>query len=330
MVSFGYTLSSEEHTPTQLVHNARRAEEEGFDFLSISDHFHPWVSAQGHSPFVWSVLGAIAHATERVEVGVGVTCPTTRIHPAIIAHATATTSLLFEGRFVLGVGTGEALNEHILGHRWPQADVRLAMLEEAVEIIRALWTGDTLDHRGQFYEVENAKLFDPPADPPPIVVSGFGPKAVEVAGRIGDGYWGHSPEKELLDGYTKAGGTGPRYAQLNVCWAESEHAARQTVHEIWPNSGIPGQLSQDLPTWVHFEEASEIVTEDLAVQSTPCGPDPSPLLESVRTYLDAGYDHLYFHQVGPDQEGFFRFWRDEIQAELGKLGGAGSSEARAS
>ena len=159
MTAYGYTLSSEEHPPTTLVTNARRAEELGFDFLSISDHFHPWVSAQGHSPFVWSVLGGVAASTERIRVGVGVTCPTIRIHPAIIAHATATTSLLFQGRFFFGVGSGEALNEHILAHRWPPVPVRLMMLEEAVEVIRRLWTGETVDHRGDFYEVENAKLF---------------------------------------------------------------------------------------------------------------------------------------------------------------------------
>jgi coenzyme F420-dependent glucose-6-phosphate dehydrogenase len=316
VISFGYTLSSEEHPPGTLVQNARLAEEAGFDFLSISDHFHPWVSAQGHSPFVWSVLGAIANATERVEVGVGVTCPTIRVHPAIIAHASATTSLLFDGRFFLGLGTGEALNEHILGHRWPPADARLAMLEEAVEIIRALWTGETLDHRGEFYEVENAKLFDPPSSPPPIIVSGFGPKAIELAGRVGDGYWGHSPEKAKVDQYLDAGGEGPRYAQVNLCWAESLESARKTAYQTWPNGGITGQLSQDLPTWVHFEEATQMVSEEEATKSVPCGPDPAPLLDSVRRFVDAGYDHLYFHQIGPDQEGFFRFWADELQPAL--------------
>jgi len=319
MVSFGYTLSSEEHAPAALVSNARRAEESGFDFVSISDHYHPWVSAQGHSPFVWSVLGAIAHATERVEIGVGVTCPTIRIHPAIIAQAAATTSLLSDGRFFLGVGSGEALNEHILGHRWPPAAVRLEMLEEAVEIIRELWIGDTVDHRGDFYEVENAKLFDPPASNPPVVVSGFGPQAIALAGRIGDGYWGHSPDRSAIEGFVEAGGTGPRYTQLNLCWAESEDEGRKTAYQIWPNTGVPGQLSQDLPTWKHFEEATQVVSEEEATKSIPCGPDPKPLLDSVRQYLDAGYDHLYFHQIGPDQEGFFRFWTDELGPAVREL-----------
>jgi G6PDH family F420-dependent oxidoreductase len=312
MASFGYTLSSEEHPPGELVRNARRAEEEGFDFVSVSDHYHPWVSAQGHSPFVWSVVGAIAASTERIGVGIGVTCPTTRIHPAILAQASATTSLLLGDRFFFGVGTGEALNEHVLGTRWPRPEVRLAMLEEAVDVMRQLWSGETVDHRGEFYEVENARLFDPPATRIPVVVSAFGPTAVDLAARIGDGYWGTSPERELVDRYREAGGSGPRYAQVDVCWAADEAAARATVHEVWPNGGITGQLSQDLPTWTHFEQAAEMVTEDDAVGPRPCGPDPEPYVDAVRQYLDAGYDHLYFHQIGPDQDGFFRFWRDEL------------------
>lgn len=324
MTTFGYSLSSEEHSTATLVRNAARAEEAGFDFVSVSDHFHPWVSAQGHSPFVWSVLGAIAVTTERIAIGVGVTCPTIRTHPAIIAHATATTSLLSDGRFFFGVGTGEALNEHILGDRWPSPEIRREMLEEAVEVIRALWTGETIDHRGRHYEVENAKLFDPPAEPPAIIVSGFGPHATELAARIGDGYWGHAPDREPIDRYLEHGGTGPRYAQLDVCWATDEAAARATVHEIWPNGGIPGQLSQDLPTWTHFEQAADIVTENDAVGETPCGPEVEPFLESVRSFVDAGFDHLYFHQIGPDQDGFLKFWSNEIEPALDDLDSGGA------
>jgi G6PDH family F420-dependent oxidoreductase len=322
MVSFGYTLSSEEHGPPALVAQARRAEEVGFAFASISDHFHPWVSQQGHSPFVWAVLGGVVGATERIEVGVGVTCPIIRMHPAIVAHAAATTALLFEGRFTLGLGTGEALNEHVLGHRWPPAPVRLAMLEEAVDVIRQLWTGEEVDHRGDFYEVENARLFDPPAPAPPIVVSGFGAQAIELAARIGDGYWGHSPEREALERYERAGGRGPRYAQLNVCWADDVATARKTVHHVWPNTGVPGQLSQDLPTPQHFEQAAQLVDEETATKSVSCGPDVAPYVESVQRYLDAGYDHLYFHQIGPDQEGFFRFWERDLGPAVSGLTGS--------
>lgn len=317
MTSFGYTLSSEEHGPAALLANARRAEELVFDFVSISDHYHPWVADQGHSPFVWSVLGAIAATTERIGVGVGVTCPIMRIHPAIVAQAAATTSLLFDGRFFFGVGTGEALNEHIIGARWPRPEIRREMLEEAVSVIRQLWTGDTVDHRGEYYEVENARVFDPPSDHIPVIVSGFGSASAELSARIGDGYWGNAPQRELIDAFERAGGTGPRYAQLNVCWAEDEDTARKTVHKIWPNAGISGQLSQDLPTWTHFEQAAEPITEEQTTKSVPCGPSiTDDVIESVRKYTDAGYDHLYFHQIGPDQDGFFRFWEAELQSAL--------------
>jgi G6PDH family F420-dependent oxidoreductase len=317
--SFGYTLSSEEHPPADLVRNAQRAEDEGFDFVSISDHYHPWVSRQGHSPFVWSVLGGIAQATTSIELGVGVTCPIMRIHPAVIAQAAATTSLLAEGRFVLGVGTGEALNEHVVGARWPSPEIRLEMLEEAVHVLRQLWEGDTVDHRGRHYEVENARLFDPPAAEIPVIVSGFGPKAVELAGRIGDGLWAHSPDPEVIETYAKAGGDGPRYAQLNLCWGPDPSAARELAHEVWPNAGLAGQLSQDLPTWTHFEQASSTVSVEQATEHVPCGPDVGPVVESVQQFLDAGFDHLYFHQIGPDQDGFFRFWRDELRPALRDL-----------
>lgn len=321
MTQFGYTLSSEEHAPRDLVSNGVEAEQRGFDFVSISDHFHPWVTAQGHSPFVWSVLGALAHATDRLEVAVGVTCPIVRIHPAVIAHATATTAQLFEGRFTFGVGTGEALNEHVLGHRWPRPEVRLAMLEEAVGIIRELWAGETVDHHGEFYEVDNARLFDPPSTAPAVIVSGFGTKAVELAGRIGDGYWGHSPEADVIERYRAAGGTGPHYAQLNLCWANDAATARRTVHEVWPNGGVTGQLSQDLPTFSHFEDAAQMVSEAAATERVPCGPDVEPVLESVQEFVDAGYDHLYFHQIGPDQAGFFDFWTATLQPALAGLAG---------
>jgi G6PDH family F420-dependent oxidoreductase len=317
VVEFGYTLSSEEQPPTALVRNAARAEAVGFHFASISDHYHPWVSAQGHSPFVWSVLGGIAASTERMRVGVGVTCPILRVHPTIVAQAAATTSLLFEGRFFLGLGTGEALNEHVVGRRWPPPAVRLEMLEEAVGIMRALFSGETLEHRGTHYEVDNARLFDPPEADLPLVLSGFGANAATLAGRIGDGYWGTAPDREMLETFERAGGTGPRYAQLNVCWASSADDARRTVREIWPNTALPGQLSQDLPTWTHFDQATEIVTEEQAVEHVPCGPDVlDEVMKSVHTYVDAGYDHLYFHQIGPEQEGFFRFWERELRDAL--------------
>ncbi|MDP9072065.1 MAG: TIGR03557 family F420-dependent LLM class oxidoreductase [Actinomycetota bacterium] len=316
MTTFGYALASEEHAPLDLVRNARRAEETGFSFASISDHYHPWVSAQGHSAFVWSVVGGIAATTQSIELGIGVTCPLIRIHPAVVAHAAATSATMLPGRFFLGVGTGEALNEHVLGDRWPPADVRLDMLEEAVDVIRRLWGGDTVDHHGPFYTVENARLYDAPDALPPLIVSAFGLAAVELAARIGDGFWATSPQKESLDSYAAAGGTGPRYGEVTICWAEDEAAARRTAYQQWPNAGVKGQLAQDLPTPTHFEQAAEMVTEEDVASAIPCGPDPEAVVGSIRQYEEAGYTHLYLHQIGPDQEGFFRFWEKELSPLL--------------
>lgn len=316
MTTYGYTLSSEEHAPRALLDQARRAEAAGFEFLTISDHYHPWVSAQGHSPFVWSVLGGVAAVTERVRVGIGVTCPTTRIHPAIVAHAAATTSLLFEGRFFLGVGTGEALNEHVLGQRWPPPEIRREMLLEAIRVMRALWTGDTVDHHGTHYTVENARLFDPPQDPLPVIVSAFGTAAARELAPVADGYWGTSPTPELLGSFADAGGTGPRIGQIALCWNRDAETARRIVHRQWPNTGLPGSLAQELPTWTHFEDATSVLSVEQTVEHVPCGPEVGPVVEQVSTFVEAGYDHLHFHQIGDDQEGFLRFWSDELAPAL--------------
>jgi G6PDH family F420-dependent oxidoreductase len=316
MAEFGYSLSSEEHHPNDLVRNTQRAEAIGFPFACISDHYHPWISAQGHSPFVWNVVGAIATATERIRLGIGVTCPIMRIHPAILAQASATSGAMMEGRFFFGVGTGEALNEHILGQHWPSIEVRLDMMREAVEIIRELWKGEMYDHHGRYYTVENARLYTVPEQVPDIIVSAMGPKAAEVAADIGDGYWGTSPDSEVLQAYADAGGTGPRYGQLTLCWAEDKEQAKKTLFEQWPNTAVTGQLSQDLPTPTHFEMAAQMLTPDQVAESVPHGPDPGPVLESVQEYLDAGYTHVYFHQVGGDQDGFFRFFESELAPKL--------------
>ena len=315
-VRFGLTLSSEEHPPRRLVDIAELAEATGFDFVSISDHFHPWIDAQGHSPFVWSILGAIAERTERVEVGIGVTCPIMRIHPVVLAQATATVANLLPGRFTWGVGTGEALNEHITGEKWPTAPDRLAMLEEAVEIVRELWSGEQTSYEGVHFVVENARIYDPPPGPVPIVVSAFGPKAVELAARIGDGLWVTGGSNDGIQGWREAGGSGPVWSQITVCWGEDRDAAIELAHRTWPNSAVPGQLSQDLPTPTHFEQASQLVTPEVVAESTPCGPDVAPIVEQCRQAIEDGVTHLYVHQIGPDQEGFCRAWTEEILPEL--------------
>jgi coenzyme F420-dependent glucose-6-phosphate dehydrogenase len=315
-IQYGLTLSSEEHPPRRLLDIATVAEDHGFDFVTISDHYHPWIDAQGHAPFVWSMLGALAERTSTLGVAVGVTCPTMRIHPAILAQATATCGLLFDGRFTWGVGTGEALNEHILGDRWPPADLRLEMLEEAVAVVRELWRGEEVTHRGTHYTVENARVYDPPAAPPPIIVSAFGPSAARVAGRIGDGLWTSGTSPEIVQQWRDSGGSGPVYAQLTLCWAADRADAVKTAHRIWPTSGVPGQLSQDLPTPAHFEQASSAVTEEQIAESMACGPDPEPVVGAIEQMLDSGVDHVHLHQIGPDQEGFCRFWRDEVAPGL--------------
>lgn len=313
---FGYTLSSEEQGPAELVDLAVQAEEYGFDFVSLSDHFHPWISEQGHSPFAWTVLGAIARCTRDIQIGVGVTCPLIRIHPVIVAHAAATTALLSDHRFFLGVGTGEALNEHVVGERWPTPAERREMLEEAVHVMRELWTGATVNHRGAYYDVDNARLFDAPDRAIPVIVSAFGTKSATLAARIGNGVWSHSPVGDTIDTFVREGGQGPRYGQLTVCWDRDIDAARETVRKYWPTGGLQGQLTTDLPTWKHFEAATATLSVEEASEHIPCGPEAEPVVAAVQQYLDAGYDHIYFHQIGPDQEGFFRFWRDELLPEL--------------
>jgi G6PDH family F420-dependent oxidoreductase len=313
----GYALSSEEHPPEDLVRHARAAEDAGFGFALISDHYHPWIDAQGQSAFVWSVIGGIAQATERLRLGTGVTCPTMRIHPAIIAQAAATSAAMMPGRFFLGVGTGENLNEHILGDHWPAPDERLEMLEEAIAVIRLLWQGGYQTHRGKHYTVENARIYTLPDELPPICVAAAQPQAAELAGRVGDGFVGVSPEKELLATFEAAGGEEkPRYGQIHCCWADSEEEAKRTAHEIWPNAGITGALSQELALPEHYEQAAQMVSAEDVAGSVICGPDPEPYVEQVREYEQAGYTHVYFHQVGGDQKGFFRFWRTELAPRL--------------
>jgi G6PDH family F420-dependent oxidoreductase len=309
----GYFLSSEEFGPQQLVHQARLAEEAGFHGLWISDHFHPWNDAQGHSPFVWSTIGAIAQTTERVPVTTAVTCPTVRTHPAIIAQAAATSAVLLDGRFGLGVGSGEALNEHILGDHWPTADVRLEMLEEAIEVIRRLWEGGDVEHHGRHHTVENARIYTLPDAPPPILVSGFGPKAIDLAGRVGDGFCSTMPDADALERFRAAGGAGkPTQAGTKVCWGPDEAACRRRVHHLWPNEELPGELAQILPTPAHFEQASSLVTEDMVAEAVPCGPDIERHVAHLQAFADAGFDELYVQQIGGDDAFFETFAREVL------------------
>ncbi|MDG5817284.1 TIGR03557 family F420-dependent LLM class oxidoreductase [Natronococcus sp. A-GB7] len=313
MVQLGYTLSSEEHEPNELISIAQRAEEAGFDFLSISDHFHPWVPAQGESPFVWSTLGGVATVTDDIEVGVGVTCPTTRIHPLNVAHAVATVDEMFGDRFTFGVGTGENLNEHVTGERWPEHDVRLEKLDEAMDVMEQLWTGETTSHHGEHYTVENARLYTCPDEQPTTIGSAFGPQTAQWVADNTDGLWCSGPKEKPIEAYEDAGGDGPTYTQLHGCYADSEEAAVETIYEYWPNGSVPGELGQELPMPAHFEQAAQMVEkEDIAESGTTTSPDPQDHIDSIEQAVDAGYDHVHYHQVGPDQESAIEFYEDEV------------------
>jgi G6PDH family F420-dependent oxidoreductase len=316
MTTFGYFLSSEEHGPRELLRQAKLAERSGFEGLWISDHYHPWLDEQGQSPFVWSVIGAVAEATS-LPITTAVTCPLVRIHPAVIAQAAATSAVLSEGRFRLGVGTGEALNEHITGSRWPPAAERLEMLEEAVEVMRKLWTGELVTHRGTHYQVDTARLYTLPDQPPPVYMSGFGDKSVELAGRIADGYICTGPSAELVKKFHASGGKGkPVQGGLKVCYAEDAAQARKTVHRLWPTQGIKGEASQLVPLPRHFEQLAEMVSEEDATASTPCGPDPEKHIKALKEYVDAGFDEVYISQIGEDQEAFFDFYAKEVLPQV--------------
>ena len=312
-MKIGCFLSCEEWGPHDLVAQAVKAEQAGFEGLWISDHYHPWSDEQGHSPFVWSVIAAIAQATRDMHVTTAVTCPTIRIHPAIIAQAAATSAVMLNGRFSLGVGSGEALNEHILGDRWPEADERLEMLEEAVHVIRTLWEGGARDHRGVHYRVEHCRVYDLPEKPPAIIVSGFGGKAIDLAARIGDGFCTVGPDAEAVHRFRTNARAGTLVqGGLKVCWGDDEASCRKTVHRLWPNEALPGELAQVLPTAEHFQQASQLVTEDMVAEDVPCGPDVERHVEAIKEYEEAGFDELYVNQIGPDQDAFFEAYPEEV------------------
>lgn len=315
MTDFGYFLSSEEFGPHELIAQAEEAAAHGFTALAISDHFHPWLDTQGQSPFVWSTLGAVARLG--LPAMTAVTCPTTRTHPALIAQAAATTAVLYGGGFVLGVGTGEALNEHVLGDVWPAVETRLRQLEEAVEVMRELWTGDLITRSGEFYDVDTARIYTLPDAPPPVYMSAFGTKAAELAGRIADGLVSTSPDREAIETFRESGGGGkPVVAAMKVCYAPTAEEAAEIRHRLWPNEGLPGQLAQELPLPSHFEQACELVTKDAVASSTVVGPDAERHVKALREFVDLGFDTVHVGNIGPYQEEFFTFYESEVLPEL--------------
>ncbi|ONK09941.1 TIGR03557 family F420-dependent LLM class oxidoreductase [Streptomyces sp. MP131-18] len=319
-MQIGYKLAAEGYGPEELVRQAELAERSGFDFVEISDHFHPWLDNQGHSPFAWSVLGAIAARTERIGLATGVTCPTVRYHPAIVAQAAATLGLLSGGRFTLGIGSGERLNEHVVGRGFPDSvHVRHEMLREALEIIRLLWRGGYRSYDGRYLRVEDARIFDLPAAPPLIAVAAGGEEAAEIAAALGDGLFATEPRQEIVQRYHDSGGAGPRYAEVPVAWAEDTHRAAAAALETsrWAVTGW--KVMSELPNPVNFEAASTTVREEDILAQFACGTDPDRYAEVAQNYVDAGFDRLVMQNAGPDPDGFADFYHRELDQRLRAL-----------
>lgn len=311
----GWFLSTEEYSPAELVAQAVAAERAGFDALWVSDHFHPWNDEQGQAVFVWGLIGALSQACS-LPVTTAVTCPTTRIHPAIVAQAAATAAVQLEGRFRLGVGTGEALNEHVLGDPWPSFDERMEKLEEAVALMRRLWQGDFVTERGRHFEVQNARIYTLPEEQIPVYVSAFGPKALEVAARIGDGYCGTSDDADIVSRFKEASGGKPTQAGVKAAWAPTRDEGVDHAHRLWAHSAFPGELNQVLPSVRHFEQVASLVTRDMTSESVVAGPDVADHLTQVRSYLDAGYDEVYAACMGPHALEMIEAYGREVLPEL--------------
>jgi G6PDH family F420-dependent oxidoreductase len=309
MPELGFALSSEDHVPSELVDQAVLAEQTGFTFCLISDHYHPWIDEQGHASFVWATLGGIARATRTIRIGTGVTCPLIRQHPGLVAQAAATVACMSDERFFLGVGTGENLNEHVFGDRWPLPDERLDLLEEAVAVIRLLWQGGEQTHRGTHYTVDHARVYDLPEQQIEIYVAAAQPNAAELAGRIGDGLISTSPAEEIVQ---KFGQDKPRLGMMHVAYDTDADAALERAHRLWPNLAMQGSLGQELPTPSDFEKAAPMVSPEDVGKGVPHGPDPSAYLEQIRTYGDAGFTHVYIHQIGENQREFCEWAAREL------------------
>ena len=315
-MQIGYKLAPEGFGPHDLIHQAVRAEEAGFDFVEISDHFHPWLDVQGHASFSWTVLGAIAARTERIGLATGVTCPSFRYHPAIVAQAAATMALVSDGRFTLGVGAGERLNEHVIGREFPPVHVRHEVFREALEIIRLLWGGGYQSYEGKHLQLSDARLFDLPETAPAVIVAGSGPASAALAAELGDGIFATEPEARIVQDYRSAGGTGAHYCEVPLAWAPTVEAAAKAAHSTnrW---GVTGwKVMSELPNPVNFEAATTTVRVDDIEELFGCGPDVTRHLAVAQQFVDAGFDHVALLNAGPDPDGFFDFFQSELQEPL--------------
>jgi G6PDH family F420-dependent oxidoreductase len=312
----GYKLSAEGFGPKELIRQAVRAEQAGFDFVEISDHYHPWLDVQGHSPFAWTVLGAIAAKTERIGLATGVTCPSVRYHPAIIAQAAATLAIVSDNRFTLGIGAGERLNEHVVGQGFPSVRGRHERLREALEIINLLWQGGYQSYEGKHLQLEDARVFDLPDRLPVIAVAAGGKQAAELAAELGTGLFATEPRADLVQTFTGAGGSGPKYAEVPMAWAQTEEAGVEEALKTtrWAVTGW--KVMSELPNPVNFEAASATVTADDIRKQFAVGPDAGPYVDAVKEYVDAGYDHIVLQNAGPDPDGFLDFFAKDLRDKL--------------
>ncbi|KRB74098.1 LLM class F420-dependent oxidoreductase [Nocardioides sp. Root190] len=319
MTSFGYTLMTEQSGPRELVGYARDAEEAGFDFLVSSDHYSPWLTEQGHAPYAWTVLGAVAQVTSRVELMTYVTCPTMRYHPAVVAQKAATLGVLSDGRFTLGLGSGESLNEHVVGEGWPGLETRQTMLAEAIEVIRRLHTGELVDHKGEYFDVDSARIWDLPDEPVQIGVAVGGDRAIEAFAPIGDHLIAVEPEAHLVaswnatKGATRIGDGARAIGQVPICWAPTEDEAIRTAHEQFRWFGGGWGVNADLPTPAGFEAASQYVRPEDVAASIPCGPDLDALAEAVLAFPSAGFSDVAVLQIGDRHQQQFL---DEVAVPL--------------
>ncbi len=322
MVTFGYKLMTETHGPRELIRSARQAEDAGFDFAAISDHYHPWLESHGHSPFAWSVLGAIAEATENIGLATGLTCPIMRYHPAIVAQAAATIGVISEGRFTLAVGAGERLNEHIVGQGWPAPHERHARLREAMEIIRLLWRGETCSYQGSYFKLDSARIYDLPDKPIPLVMGVSEEKSLKLAIDVADGIMATEAKAETVTAWKKAkGAKGPRYAELGLAYADTEKAGLKLAHTYNRFGALGWSVLSELPNVSGFEDATRFVKPDDLKDDVPHGPDVETYVKAVKKFIDAGYDHIALMAAGPDQAKFIRFFEKDLAPRLRKLKG---------
>jgi len=304
MTNFGYTLMTEQSGPRALVDYAVAAERLGFDFAVSSDHFSPWLTEQGHSPNAWVTLGAVAQATERMELMTYVTCPTVRYHPAVVAQQAATLQLLSGNRFQLNLGSGENLNEHVVGQGWPSVHVRQEMLLEAITLIQQLLTGELITWEGEYFRVDSARIWDPAEVEIGVAVSGDA--GIDRWGGLVDHMVAVQPEKELVEQWDAEHGPGSRkIGQVPVCWAPTEKDAVRVAHEQFRWSGLGWGVNSELPTPASFAQATANATPEMTAEAIACGPDIPTLAEAVRPYLEAGFTDVALVQVGDEYQGEF-------------------------